>query len=75
MVDTPMSPPPAKKGPTYNPSPVDVQDTNTQQSLETITNHFQGMGIDTYNPMAHYSDCVICWKSTMQIQNDAATDY
>ena len=33
------------------------------------------MVIDTYNPIANYSDCVIWGKSTMQIQNEAVTDY
>ena len=33
------------------------------------------MEIDTYNPMANNSDCVICGKSTIQIQSEAVTDY
>ena len=74
MVDTLMSPPPEEKGPIYNPSPAGVQGTNTQQSLESVTNISQGKGIDTYNPMANYSDFVICGKATMQIQNEAVTD-
>ena len=60
MVDTPMSPPPEEKGPTYDPYSVDGQGKITQQSLDTVTNHFQGMGIETNNPMANYSDCMIC---------------
>ena len=57
MVDTPMSPPTEERGTTYEPHPVDIQGTDTQQSLETVTNHFQGMGIDAYIPLANYSDC------------------
>ena len=67
-VDTPMSPPTEQKGPSYTPYPVDIQGSNTQQFLETITNHFQRMGLDANSPLANYSDCVICGKSTMQIQ-------
>ena len=33
------------------------------------------MEIETNNPMANYSDCVICGKSTLQIQSEAVTDY
>ena len=74
-VDTPMSPPPEEKGPIYDSNSADRQGDTTQQSLDTVTNHFQGMGIETHNPMASYSDCVICGKSTVQIQNEAVTDY
>ena len=75
MVDTPISPPPEEQGPTYDPYSVDGQSEIPQQSLDSITNHFQGMRIETNNPMANYSDCVICGKSTIQIQSEAVTDY
>ena len=74
MVDTPMSPPPEEKGPTYDTFSVDGQSEITQQSLDAVANHFQGMEIETNNPMANYSDCVICGKSTSQIQCEV-TDY
>ena len=51
MVDTPMSPPPEERGTTYEPYPVDIQGTDTQKSLETVTNHYQGMGIDAYSQL------------------------
>ena len=72
MVDTPMSPPPEEKGPTYDTYSADEI---TQQSLDAVANHFQGMEIETNNPMANYSDCVLCGKSTLQIQSEAVTDY
>ena len=75
MVDTPMSPPPEEKGPTYDIYSADGQGEITQQSLDAVANHFQGMEIETNNPMANYSDCVICGKSTLQIQSEAVTDY
>ena len=75
IADTPMSPPPEDKGPIYDSISADRQGDITQQSLDTVTNHFQGMGIETHNPMANYSDCVICGKSTVQIQNEAVMDY
>ena len=75
MVDTPMSPPPEEKGSAYDSYSVDGQGEITQQSLDTVTNHFQGMGIETNNPLANYSGCVICGKSTIQIQSEAVTDY
>ena len=75
MVDTPMSPPPEEKGPTYDTYSVDGQGEITQQSLDAVANHFQGMEVETNNPMANYSDCVICGKSTSQIQCEAVTDY
>ena len=75
MVDTPMSPPPEEQGPTHEFYSVDGQGGTSQQSLDSITNHFQGMGIETNNPMANYSDCVICGKTTLQIQSEAVTDY
>ena len=70
-----MSPPPEEKGPTYASYSVDGQGEITQQSLDTVTNHFQGMGIETNNPMANYSDCVICGKSTVRIQSEAVMEY
>ena len=75
MVDISMSPPPDERGTIDEPFPVDVQGADRQQSLNTVTNHFQGMGNDTLSLMVNYSDCVICGKSTMQIQNEAVTDY
>ena len=75
MVDTPMSPPHEEQGPIQDFYPADGQGGTSQQSLDSITNHFQGMGIETNNPMANYSDCVICGKSTLQIQREAVTDY
>ena len=75
MVDTPMSPPPEEKGPTYDTYSAVGQGEITQQSLDAFANHFQGMEIETNNPMANYSDCVICGKSTLQIQSEAVTDY
>ena len=75
MVDTPMSPPPEEKGPTYDTYSADGQGETTQQSLDAVANHFQGREIETNNPMANYSDCVICGKSTLQIQCEAVTDY
>ena len=75
MVDTPMSPPPEEKGPTYGTYSADGQGEITQQSLDAVANHFQGMEIETNNPMANYSDSVICGKSTLQIQSEAVTDY
>ena len=75
MADTPMSPPPEEQGLTHDFYSVDGQGGTSQQSLDSITNHFQGMGIETNNPMANYSDCVICGKSTLQIQSEAVTDY
>ena len=75
MVDTPMSPPPEEKGPTYDTYSADGQGEITQQSLDAVANHFQGMEIETNNPMATYSDCVICGKSTLQFQSEAVTDY
>ena len=75
MVDTRMSPQPEEQGPTHDFYSVDGQRGTSQQSLDSITNHFQGMGIETNNPMANYSDCVICGKSTLQIQSEAVRDY
>ena len=75
MVDTPMSPPPEEQGPIHDFYSVDGQGVTSQQSSDSITNHFQGMGIEANNPMANYSDCVICGKSTLQIQSEAVTDY
>ena len=75
MVDTPMSPPPGEREPIYDSYSVDGQSKISQQSLDTVANHFQGMEIETNSPMGKYSDCVICGKSTLQIQSEAVTDY
>ena len=75
MVDTPMSPPPEKRGLIHDSYSVDGQSKISQQSLDTVANHFQGMEIETNSPMGNYSDCVICGKSTLQTQSEADTDY
>ena len=64
------------RGPTYSSLPVDVDGGDVQQPLEMITNHFQGMDVNGNNiPIANCSDCVICGKTTMQIQMEAVTGY
>ena len=75
MVDTPMSPAPEERGPIHDSYSVDGQSKISQQSLDTVANHFQGIEIETNSPMGNYSDCVICGKSTLQIQSEAVTDY
>ena len=81
MVDTPMSPPLQERGPTYDLCPTMYCDAHgyqrqrLQQSLETITKHFQGMGLGGTNSLAGYSDCVECGKSVEQIKDQAVIDY
>ena len=75
MVDTPISPPPDYKGPSYIYFPNYTVYTEPQQSLDTITNHFQGLEFNGNGPLASGSDCVICGKSTIQIQREAVSDY
>ena len=75
MIDTPISPPPEDKGPSYDSSPNYTVYAELQQSLDTITNYFQGLEINGNGPLANCSDCVICGKSTMQLQREAVSDY
>ena len=75
LVDTPMSPPPEERGPSSSFFDNYAEQPDSQQSLDGITNHFQGMGLSGSGPLVNYSDCVICGKSTMQIQQEAVSDY
>ena len=75
MVDTPMPPPPEERGLIYDSYSVDGQSKISQQSLDTVANHFQGIEVETNSRMRKYSDWVICGKSTLQIQSEAVTDY
>ena len=81
MVNTPLSPPPQERGPTYDIGPavycdaLGYQHQRPDQSLESITKHFQGMGLSGTNSLAGYSDCVLCEKSVEQIEDGAVIDY
>ena len=75
LVDTPMSPPPEERGHCSSFFDNYGERPESQQSLDGITNHFQGMGLSGSGPLVNYSDCLICGKSTMQIQQEAVADY
>ena len=81
MVDTPLSPPPHERGPTYDTRPTVYCDAHgyqlqrPDQSLESVTKHFQRMGLSGTNSLAGYSDCVICGKPVEQIKDEAVIDY
>ena len=75
LVDTPMSPPPEERGPASNLPSSQSVGSSPQQTLDTITNHFQGMELSGFGPLANYSDCVVCGKFTIQIQQEAVSDY
>ena len=51
------------------------QPQRPQQSLETITKHFQGMGLGGTNSLGGYCDCVILGKSVEQIKDEALIDH
>ena len=70
-----MSPPTEERGPSYSPYPGHANYSEPQQTLDTITNHFQGMEFSGIWPLANYSDWVVCGKSTLQIQQEAVSDY
>ena len=59
LVDTPMSPPPEERGPASNLPSSQSVGSSPQQTLDTITNHFQGMELSGFGPLANYSDCVV----------------
>ena len=76
IVDTPTSPLPEDRGPGYNSFLNYAEYPQQQQhSLDLITNHFQRMEFSRNGPLTNCSDCVICGKSTMQIQREAVSDY
>ena len=70
-----MSPPLEERGPSSFFFPNHAEHLETQQSLDGITNHFQGMGLSGSGPLVICLVCVICRKSTMQIQQEAVSDY
>ena len=72
LVDTPMSPPPEERGPASSFHSSQSVGSCPQQTLDTITNHFQGMELSGFGPLVNYSDC---GKSTLQIQQEAVSDY
>ena len=74
-MDTPLSPPPEERGPSDSPYPGHTNYSEPQQTLDTITNHFQSMELSGIGPLVNYSDCVVCGKSTLQIQQEAVFDY
>ena len=65
VVDTPMSPPLEDKGPSYNSF------LNYTVYAEPKQSSFQGLERNGNGPLANCSDCVIFWKTTMQIQREA----
>ena len=75
MIDTPMSPPPEDRRPSF------VQETPTcsystdSASIESVANHFDNMALSQNVGPAGCSDCVICGKSVQQIQREAVNDY
>ena len=75
LVDTPMSPPPEEKGLASSLHSSQSVGSEPQQTLDTITNHFQGIELSGFGPLVNYSDCVVCGKSTLQIQQEAVSDY
>ena len=70
-----MSPPPEERGPASSLHSSQSVGSGPQQTLDTITNHFQGMELSGFGPLVNYSDCVVCGKSTLQIQQEAVSDY
>ena len=68
-----MSPPPEERGPASSLHSSQSVGSGPQQTLDTITNHFQGMELSGFGPLVNYSDCVVCGKSTLQ--QEAISDY
>ena len=70
-----MSPPPEERGLASSLHSSQSIGSGPQQTLDTITKHFQGMELSGFGPLVNYSDCVVCGKSTLQIQQEAVSDY
>ena len=70
-----MSPPLEEKGLASSLHSSQSVGSGPQQNLYTITNHFQGMELSGFGPLVNYSDCVVCGKSALQIQQEAVSDY
>ena len=75
MVDTPMSPPPEDRGPSRDQQTPACSYSSDHVSIESVSNHFDGMALSGNTSLAGCSDCVICGKSVLQIQTEAVNDY
>ena len=70
-----MSPTPEERGPSNTFYPNHAEYSEPQQSLNGITNHFQDMELSGSGLLVNCLDCVICGKSTMQIQQEDVSNY
>ena len=73
--DTPLSPPYADKIiPSENFTSVATDGSSSGNSLDEVLSHFKKMDVKETAPSA-FSDCLICGKSTEQIQDEAVIDF
>ena len=75
-VDSPQSPPPHEKyPPASNFSSQATVAPSSCHPLDDMASHFQRMGISEPVDKPMFSDCLVCGKTTEQIQDEAVIDY
>ena len=74
-VHTLLSPPLEVKWPNCVPNTPGTSFVSGTASVETISNHFNGMASSETTLLMNYFGCAVCGKSAMQIQNKTGTDY
>ena len=77
LVDTPLSPPPHERGPTYNNCDYTTT-TQTRMALRP-NSHIQGLSVRIASlcgqpSQAQYGDCIICGRSYEQIKETAVLE-
>ena len=76
VADSPQSPPPHEKyPPASNYSTRATASSSSCHPLDDMASHFQRMGITEPVDRPMFSDCLVCGKTTEQIQDEAVIDY
>ena len=75
QVDTPLSPPEKDRGPHYFCDSLVNSSSSAVTSMEALANHFDSMALTGTPSLSSYSDCIICGKTVLQIQEETVNDY
>ena len=75
QVDTPQSPPFEDRRPDYGLSAPSCSYSTDTVSVQSISNHFNGMAVSETPTLVDYSDCVVVGSLVHQIQSEAVNDY
>ena len=75
QVDTPLSPPEKDRRPHYTCDSLTNSSSSAVTSMEAVANHFGSMALTGTPSLSNYSDCIICGKPVLQIQEETVNDY